>query len=191
MVSLAVVLLLAAAPPLESRVFIAAGARTEAQAKALRDALKLPQQLVLAPGYPKLVRSDSVGGLNPGFVLVVLGACADQTAAQTSHSAGLAALIQRGVKGAYAKPVAKQDHGTCPLWLEPSDDAAVGAVQATRDDVKALLKAALVLEDEGDLVGAAILLRRALALGAEDTETLERSRKVEFLMEDLATRLPK
>ena len=191
MVSTVFALLLTAAPVLESRLFIAAGAKTEAQAKALSAALKLPTQLLLAPGYPKLVRSDAVGGLNPGFVLVVLGACADQTAAHTSHNAGLAALIQREVKGAYAKPVAKQDGSACPLWVEPSDEAPVKAVAAKRDDVKALAAAARALEQESDLVGAAILLRRALALGAEDVATVELSRKVEFLMEDLPARLPK
>lgn len=178
-----------AAAPLESRLFIAAGAKGEPEAKKLLARLTLPP-LLLAPGYPKLVRSDGIEGLKPGFVLVVLGACADVTAAQASHGNALAALIQRAVKGAYAKPVVKQDAAACPLWLEASDDPAVGAVKTKRDDPKALWAAARALDLGGDLVGAAVLLRRALALGATDEDTVNLSRKVEFLLEDLPGKLP-
>lgn len=152
-------------------------------------ALKLPAALHLSPGYPKLVRSDGVEGLKPGFVLVVLGACADVTAAQSGHNNGLAALIGRGLKGAYAKPVAMQA-AACPLWLEASDDAAVSAAKDRRDEPKALHAAARALEQGGDLVGAAMLLRRAMALGATDDDTVNLARKVEFLLEDLPDRLP-
>lgn len=179
-----------AAPALESRVFIAAGAKTEAEAKKLSSSMKLPPQLVLVSGYPKLVRSDTVGGLKPGFVLVVLGTCPDVGAAQTSHNDGLAALVQRAMKGAYAKPVEKQDAASCPLWLESSESPAVAKVKASRDDPKALLAGAAALDQDGDMVGAAILLRRALALGATDEATVNLSRKVELIMEDLPTKLP-
>jgi hypothetical protein len=187
--ALLVASLLAAAPLTQSRLFIAAGAKTEAEAKKALASLKLPPQLLLAPGFPKLVKSDTVGGLNPGFVLVVLGACADVSASESGHNDGLAALIQRGVKGAYAKPAAKQD-AACPLWLEASKDPAVAAAKTKRDDPKALVAAAEAYDRDADLVGAAIVLRRAIALGATDEATLNLSRKVELLMEDLPTRLP-
>ena len=176
------------AAPLESRLFIASGAKTEVEAKQQLAALKSPAALVLAPGYPRLLRSDGVEGLKPGFVLVVLGACADRTAAQSGHNNGLAALLGRALKGAYAKAVQQQAEA-CPLWLEPGDEAAKAA-RAKPNDPKVLSAAARSLEQAGDLVGAAILLRRALALGANDDETLGLARKVEFLMEDLPARLP-
>ncbi|GMU62061.1 MAG: hypothetical protein AMXMBFR34_38240 [Myxococcaceae bacterium] len=47
-----------------------------------------------------------------------------------------------------------------------------------------------MFDRDADLVAAAILLRRAIALGATDEDTLNLSRKVELLMEDLPTRLP-
>lgn len=178
------------AAPLESRLFIASGAKTEAEAKQQLAALKPPPALVLAPGYPRLLRSDGVEGLKPGFVLVVLGACADRTAAQSGHNDGLAALLGRALKGAYAKPVQQQAEA-CPLWLEPGDEATTKAARAKPDDTKALGAAARALEQAGDLVGAAMLLRRALALGAGDDDTLGLARKVEFLMEDLPERLPR
>lgn len=190
MPSALVVALLLATPAPESRFFIATGAKTEVEAKKLAASLTIPPQLMLAPGYPKLVRSDTVAGLKPGFVLVVLGACPDVGAAQSSHNDGLAALLQRALKGAYAKPVEKQDPSSCPLWLENSEVPAVAKVRAKRDDPKALFAAAAALDQGGDMVGAAILLRRALALGATDEETVNLSRKVELLMEDLPTKLP-
>ena len=186
----ALVALILTAAPLESRVFIAAGAKTEPAAKKLLAELKLPPALLLAQGYPKLVRSDDIEGLNPGFVLVVLGACPEVSAAESSYANGLAVLIQRAVKGAYAKSVAKQDAKSCPLWLVSSDDAVVSAVKNKRDDPKALFLAASALDKQGDLIGASILLRRALALGATDEDTVGLARKVEFVLEDLPSRLP-
>ncbi|MDP1828758.1 MAG: hypothetical protein Q8L48_36195 [Archangium sp.] len=42
----------------------------------------------------------------------------------------------------------------------------------------------------GNLLGADILLRRALALGAEDKATLDLYRTVGFLLEDAPFKLP-
>jgi hypothetical protein len=180
-----------AASPLESRLFIASGATSKAEAQKQLAALKLPKELVLAKGFPKLVESKSIEGLNAGFFLVVLGACDDTSADQSSHGNGLAAVIQRALKGAYAKPVVRQP-SACPLWLESGSVALANraALLASPDDVGQLVAAARVLHQETELLGAAMLLRRALALGASG-EAVELSRTVEYLLEDAPFRLPK
>lgn len=186
---LLIAFVLAAAPALESRLFIATGAKTEAEAKKAMASLVLPEPLVLSKGYPRLVESKSVAGLNPGFWLVVLGAC-DDTGRWPSHGDGLAALIQRAMKGSYAKPVARQPAGACPLWLEGGRKGLDPALPDAPDDVKRLTATATAMYAEGNLLGADILLRRALALGAEDKATLELYRTVEFLLEDAPFKLP-
>lgn len=179
---------LSAAPVLESRLFIATGAKTEAEAKKALSTLSLPDSLVLRKGYPRLVESRTVPGLNPGFWLVVLGACSD-VGRWPSHNDGLAALIQRGHKGAYAKAVGAQAAGSCPLWVEGGLKENP-AVAAAPEELAALKKTALEMHKAGNLIGADILLRRALALGAEDQPTLELYRTVEFLLEDAPFKLP-
>lgn len=182
-----------AAAPMESRLFIASGAKTKAEAEQQLKALKKQSELVLAPGYPKLVESKTIEGLNPGFFLVVFGACDDASADQRSHNDGLAAVIQRAMKGAYAKPVAKQA-AACPLWLEELEKGKPvsnrAELVAKPDDVGLLVKAAGELHQATVLTGAAMLLRRAIALGATG-EAVELSRTVEFLLEDAPFRLPK
>lgn len=189
MLSLLVAVAVASTPG--SRLFIASGARTRASAELLKKRLVLPKELRLSPGFPKLMESKNVEGLTPGFVVVVLGACDDETAAQTSHTNGLAALIQRGLKGAYAKPVAKQPEA-CPLWLESAEKppAKLAELEKSPDDQQLLFEVAKEFDAAGDLIGASILLRRATALGATDQPTLELLRKVEFVLEDAPFRLP-
>lgn len=189
MLSLLVAVAVAGAPG--SRLFIASGAKAKSEAEKLQRALVLPKELRLSSGFPKLIESKGVEGLNPGFFLVVLGACDDVSAAQTSHSNGLAALIQRSLKGAYAKPVAKQPEA-CPLWLEGAEKppAKLAALEKSPDDRKRLFEVAQELDAQGSLLGASILLRRATALGATDQPTLELLRKVEFVLEDAPFRLP-
>jgi hypothetical protein len=184
MTPLLIMLVLSAPPVLESRLFIATGAKTEAEAKKALTAVVLPEGLVLRKGFPQLVESKSIPGLNPGFWLVVLGAC-DDVGRWPSHNDGLAALIQRGLKGAYAKPVGKQP-ASCPLWFEGKD----AGLRDHPDEVKRLKPAAAAMHKEGNLLGADILLRRAVALGDEDKETLDLLRTVEFLLEDAPFRLP-
>ena len=123
--------------------------------------LSLPDSLVLPKGYPRVMESRTVSGLNPGFWLVVLGACSD-VGRWPSHNDGLAALIQRAHKGAYAKAVGAQAAGGCPLWVEGgTKDVAPGLLGAP-DDLPALRKTAGEMFRETNLIGAAILLRRAL-----------------------------
>ncbi len=187
--ALAVGAIVAAAPA--SRLFIASGAKTKAEAEKQKAALVVPTGLRLTAGYPKLIESKTVAGLNPGFFLVVLGACADGTAAQSSHDNGLAALIQRALKGAYAKAVSAQPEA-CPLWIASTDyrPAKLDALLKSPDDPTLLFSFASAMHQEGDLIGASILLRRATAKGATDQPTLELLRTVEFVLEDAPFRLP-
>jgi hypothetical protein len=187
--ALALGTIVAAAPA--SRLFIASGAKTKAEAEKQKAALVVPTGLRLTAGYPKLIESKTVAGLNPGFFLVVLGACADGTAAQSSHDNGLAALIQRALKGAYAKAVSAQPEA-CPLWIESTDSrpAKLDALLKSPDDPTLLFSVASAMHQEGSLVGASILLRRATAKGATDQPTLELLRTVEFVLEDVPFRLP-
>lgn len=189
MFALAVGVVVAASPG--SRLFIASGAKTKAEAEKLKAALVVPAELRLSTGYPRLVESKTVAGLNPGFFLVVLGACADATAAQTSHGNGLAALIQRSLKGSYAKAVAAQAEA-CPLWLASTETPAAKLQELMKkpDEPTLLFSVASELHQAGELVGASILLRRATARGASDQPTLELLRTVEFVLEEAPFRLP-
>lgn len=189
MIGAALALIVAAGPG--SRVFIATGGKTQAEAEKLQKALVLPKELKVAKGFPKIQASKDLAGLNPGFFVVVLGACAEGTAAQSSHGNGLAALIQRSLKGAYAKPVSPLPE-SCPLWLEGAEKkpAKLDALVAAPDDRALLLAVAKEFHAQGGLLGASILLRRAVALGASDEETLGLLRTVEFVLEDAPFRLP-
>lgn len=195
MIGLAVATMLAAAPTADSktrsRIFIAGGAKTQAEAQKLERAMVVPNELKLSAGFPKLVDSKTIEGLNPGFFVIVLGVCGDTTAAETGHSNGLAALVQRRLKGAYAKQVASRTL-SCPLWIEPSEKEpkALPGLLAKPDDTGLLLAVAKEQHAGGSILGASILLRRALALGASDDETLALSRTVEFVLEDAPFRLP-
>ncbi|MBE2252742.1 MAG: hypothetical protein IAE78_24640 [Myxococcus sp.] len=187
--SVALAIALSGAPG--SRVFIASGAKSKGAAEKLKASLAVPSALKLARGYPRLVESKSLAGLNPGFFLVVLGVCDDATPAQQAHGNALAAVIQRSQRGAYAKPVGPQPEA-CPLWIEPVGEPPAGlqSLLARPDDPKLLLEVASAMHAQGELVGAAVLLRRAQARGATDAATLELSRTVEFILEDAPFRLP-
>ncbi len=194
--TVALALTLVAAAPAESRVFIASGAKTKAAAQQALEDLRVPEALVLRAGYPALVESSAIAGLKPGFWLVVLGVC-DDTGRWSAHNNGLAALLQRALKGAYAKPVGRQPAGACPSWVEAPDEApaaqgkqALAQARAAPDDAARAVAAAAVLRQGGALTGACLLLRRALALGKDDEATLGLLRTVEFILEDVPWRLP-
>jgi hypothetical protein len=64
----------------EREVLIWGGSRKRKEAAALLEALQaspsqLPRGLKLAPGFPKLIDSRTLQGLNPGFHVVLLGFC--------------------------------------------------------------------------------------------------------------------
>ncbi len=76
--SLLASLLLAAAPAAPThRILIVAGGKTSAEANAAVRAIRADQASVAqpAPGYPVIVESSTIPGLNPGYVIAVFGAC--------------------------------------------------------------------------------------------------------------------
>lgn len=194
MIAFALMAVMAAGPALESRVLIATGAKTKAEAEALQQKVTVPTELVLSPGYPKLVESKTLVGLNPGFFLVVLGVCADKTDDDKVHVNGLSSLMRERIRGAYAKPIGKQPEA-CPVWIEqtetPVKPSTIEAVKKKPNDLKALLALALEQRETAAIIGPAILTRRAIALGAKDEKTLELSKTVEFILEDVPDQLPR
>ncbi|MBN1207997.1 MAG: hypothetical protein JXB05_24245, partial [Myxococcaceae bacterium] len=98
----------------EAQVLIWGGGRTpEEGRKALErfEAEREGLEAVLSPGesYPRVVASDTLPGLNPGFHVVVLGACKPEEA-----KAPLAAL-QAFKPGVYARAVKMVlEAGSCP-----------------------------------------------------------------------------
>jgi hypothetical protein len=172
-----------------SRIFIATGAPTEEKAKAAAGALKLPRELRLSTP-PKVIDSATVKGLKPGFFVVVLGTCREETADESRYADGLAALIQRSVKGAYAKRVeVTAAPAECPLWLPDSGEKVKAALKAPLD-AKAVLEAAMELDTQGDLIAATAAARRAVALDPKAPGAVDFLRKVELISEDLPNRLP-
>lgn len=184
--TLLIVSLLGAEPA--SRMFIANGATTEAKAKTLMAAMKVPPQLKLGV-TPKVVASKSVKGLKPGFFVIVLGACRDVSASEAGYNDGLAALVQRAMKGSYARPVeVEATESECPLWLQPSGDAVKKA--ETKRDGPTLMAAATELKDEGDLVAATIVARKLMVVAPELPGAKELLQTIELIAEDLPDHLP-
>lgn len=96
------------------QLLILTGATTEAAGTPLMEAAKKRVEaasavLKLAPGFPRLIQSDRIKGLKPGFWIVVAGFCrSDQPLVS------LKALDA----GAYAKPVQVEDPESCPTNVE-------------------------------------------------------------------------
>ncbi|NMO17071.1 hypothetical protein HPC49_11445 [Pyxidicoccus fallax] len=64
---------------------ILGGGKAPADAEAVVKNARTPKELALAAGYPRVVESASVKGLNPGFFIAVAGACASKRAAEEAR----------------------------------------------------------------------------------------------------------
>lgn len=85
-------------------------ARWEAEKRLLGDVI------TFAPGFPKIVSSATVPGLNPGFEIVLLGFCPrDEGRIERAY---LKALFP----STYEKPV-KGVESACPVWSNPKEHA--------------------------------------------------------------------
>ena len=113
----------AAAPkkkPKEAWVVILGGGK---EAKDGEQALqtfkqKSPEGLKWAAGYPKVLVSDTLPGLNPGFHIAVLGFCAGK--AQAAEAAR--ALNDTLGGGVYFKKTAGPSDGLCPEVKDPAPE---------------------------------------------------------------------
>jgi hypothetical protein len=112
MLSSLLALSLAAGP---STLLVWGGGKTpEEAAKSLAEwKTKSPEWLTyvqLADGYPRIIESKTVAGLNPGFHIVVLGACDDGGAGL--HMLDLFKHLEPSV---YAKEVTWAEASACPV----------------------------------------------------------------------------
>lgn len=111
MLSSLLALSLAAGP---STLLVWGGGKTpeEAQKSLAEWKTKSPEWLTyvqLSNGYPRIIESKTVTGLNPGFHIVVLGACDDGIAG--AHALDLFKLLEPSV---YAKDVTWAEAPACP-----------------------------------------------------------------------------
>lgn len=104
----------AAAPPGEAVALIWGGGKDTAAAKASLERWEsekklLGNVLVFAPGFPKVVSSGTVPGLNPGLEVVLLGVCGrDEARPARGYLKALYPFT-------YEKPVRDQALA-CPTW---------------------------------------------------------------------------
>jgi hypothetical protein len=115
---LALLLLLTAIPSVafaESYEYwiIVSGDGSEAKAKDLFEANKRlwPKDVVTAPQFPKLVKSDGIAGLRPGYTVTVAGGCKDRKRAERVRAA-----LARTFRGTYVRTVTAYYYSpsTCP-----------------------------------------------------------------------------
>jgi hypothetical protein len=150
---LAVSLLLLAAAPDAGAVAVIWGGGKDATAAheslARWEAEKrlLGELVTFAPGFPKMVSSTTVPGLNPGFHIVLLGFCSREEG--QSERAYLQALYPF----TYEKPV-KDVESACPVWVEPSKERAVESrrtVKGVRFTLSVVVLARPELPDIGEV----------------------------------------
>ena len=118
--ALEVLALLEGPPPgTELDVLIASGSATEADARrsaqAWTEAIlpKLKSSARISPGFPKVILSDQLPGLKPGFQLVVLGFC------PVERTKGAVDTLRGWQEGLYARHVtSKATEPSCPSFLK-------------------------------------------------------------------------
>ena len=133
---LAVSALLAAhAHAIELQALILTGAASEAAAVPLLESAKkrveeAKELLEFAPGFPKVMQSDKVTGLKPGFWIVLAGFCEKDT---------MLTALKALDSGAYSRPVTV-DAAACPKLAEKWD---VVSEEAKDSATKRLLRGVL------------------------------------------------
>lgn len=137
MLSSLLALSLAAGP---STLLVWGGGKTpeEAQKSLAEWKTKSPEWLTyvqLANGYPRIIESKTVTGLNPGFHIVVLGACDDGIAG--AHALDLFKLLEPSV---YAKDVTWAEASACPARVADWDwSPEVARVKTKQGSLSGLL----------------------------------------------------
>lgn len=158
----------------EARIVIADGAKTAAEADKKLAALKVPSTFHLPAGYPRVITSDSVKGLNPGLHIIVLGYCAAEdnvriltkadeevrAGIKLKHHAHMLKQLKKAVPGVYSKTVTTETAIDCPVVLgeKPASPPALvtawSAVQQAPTSAIAWVKYGQALEEEGGLDAA-------------------------------------
>ncbi|QQR45022.1 hypothetical protein JKA73_02425 [Myxococcus xanthus] len=165
----------------------------------------LADALVLAAGFPKMVSSASIPGLNPGFEIVLLGFCRSDEARVPRR------MLKAYHPFVYERPV-KQSVSACPRWkdaglesvLREPETLKAGTVSLTRivsalpeprrigDGLTVQWLDVVARDATGNLVGK---VRMDDYLGPSATgpvgceTTLEPSRKTGFVMKRHCTEL--
>ncbi len=107
--------LLGATPTPNARILIIAGVKTQAAAESALAKLKVKSE-GLAPGYPRIVKSDDYPGLKKGVWVAVLSACA------LNNVAGTVALYE-------ARTKTKGGSTRTVTWPEPEKACAAPALR--------------------------------------------------------------
>jgi hypothetical protein len=110
------------AGPGDAQAIIFAGGKDATAATAAIERLGksgLRNRLGLAAGFPKVVDSATVKGLNPGFQIAVAGFCP----AKGKQAALARDLLALEFLGTYLRPVTDVDVGTCPTIIADSCQA--------------------------------------------------------------------
>jgi hypothetical protein len=134
--------------------------RWEEEKKLLGDALTLPA------GFPKLVSSASVPGLNPGFEIVLLGYCGrDEATAARRFLKALYPFV-------YEKPV-QVEAPTCPKWSGEHQEYVVEAPTTLKAKGATLTLAVAALKSDADQpIGVALTTRRVRVVARDNTHKL-------------------
>src|SRR5690349_20739583 len=121
-----IALLVAAAPvqPAAANAIIWAGGKTREEAQARldgwpKDEARWSQSVRLKAGFPKLVASDALPGLKPGFHVVLLGICnAEQARARTR-------TLKELYPEVYWRPLTGPHDESCPELLCTATDEMI------------------------------------------------------------------
>ncbi|XXF77232.1 hypothetical protein P2318_29890 [Myxococcaceae bacterium GXIMD 01537] len=153
----------AAAPSGPVEVLVLGGGKTPEEAEAWMKRWTAAASLLgtfvkTETGYPRVLPSAQVEGLNPGFHIVVLGFCA-ASERQAPHK-----LIKAFFPGTYSKPV-KGREPACPF---STDDASVVTEHSVRKDD---LRLAAVQVKAGETASVSVALFQNDTLLEEKTES--------------------
>ena len=78
-------------------------------------------RVILTAGFPKVLKTDSFKGLNPGLYIVLLGACVDSKEATSAASLAVAkdlkSLASRSYKPSYFKSAEYPAAHSCPVHV--------------------------------------------------------------------------
>lgn len=127
------------------------GATREAADTALKamDATDVRSMLTFSEGFPRIVESQSVKGLKPGFHVVLLGLCGEK------DDAALALSMAKSVDAkVYARGVELEGKSSCPTLKAPWKVAATAASNGLELDIvsgeRTLRLLALLNDEKGE-----------------------------------------